>query len=87
MTAEQRKALRLRDLRDHVFMKGQIPTKWALAAYVGLAAICMGVTPQLFPGVKAYYILIGAACLLVMINGISFLFRCLNNAPSVMVRY
>lgn len=61
MTPEERHEFKLRQLRDHVFLNGQIPTKIALACYVGMAAICMGVTPKLFPGVKAYYVLIGMA--------------------------
>ena len=59
MTEVERSQRRLRDLRDHVFTNGQFPWQYALAAYVALAAISMGVCPQLFPGVKAYYILIG----------------------------
>ena len=59
MTPEQRRVRKLRDLQDYVFLQGQIPTWVALSAYVALAAICMGVAPQLFPGVKAYYVLIG----------------------------
>ena len=59
MTPEEQHELKLRNLRDYIFLNGQIPTKIALALYVALAAVCMGVTPQLFPGVKAYYVLIG----------------------------
>ena len=59
MTPEERSEHKLRGLRDYVFLKGQIPTKIALGIYVGIAAVCMGVTPKLFPGVKVYYVLIG----------------------------
>ena len=64
MTPEERYEHKLRALRDYVFLNGQIPTKIALAIYVGIAAVCMGVTPQLFPGVKVYYVLIGKFALL-----------------------
>lgn len=56
---EERQACKLQALQDHVFLQGQIPWKYAAAMYVALAAICIGVTPQLFPGVKAYYVLVG----------------------------
>ena len=59
MTPEERYEHKLRGLRDYVFLKGQIPTKIALGTYVAIAAVCMGVTPKLFPGVKVYYVLIG----------------------------
>ena len=59
MTPEERYEHKLRGLRDYVFLNGQIPTKIALGIYVAIAAVCMGVTPKLFPGVKVYYVLIG----------------------------
>lgn len=59
LTEEELHQKKLQDLRDRIFLEGQIPWKWAVAAYVALAAITTGVTPQLFPGVKAYYIVIG----------------------------
>ncbi len=59
MTPEQRRLRKLRDLQDYIFLNGQIPTWVAISMYVALAAISMGVAPQLFPGVKAYYVLIG----------------------------
>ena len=59
LTAEERHVRKLRALREYVFTQGQFPIWLAAAMYVALAAICMGVAPQLFPGVKAYYVLIG----------------------------
>ena len=63
MTPEERHESKLRQLRDFIFLKGQIPTKIALGVYVAIAAVCMGVAPKLFPGVKAYYVLIGMSFL------------------------
>lgn len=45
-------ALRVRNLRDKVFMTNAIPNWVAVVSYVCLAAISIGVTPQLWPGVK-----------------------------------
>ena len=69
MTEQQKYQVRLRDLRDYVFLNGQIPWKFAAAMYVALAAISVGVAPQLFPGTKAYYLLIGTPLILVMYKG------------------
>lgn len=44
--------------RTEIFMKDGIPPWVALAGYVTLAAISIGVVPQIFPAVKWYYILI-----------------------------
>ncbi|KAK9803708.1 hypothetical protein WJX73_003954 [Symbiochloris irregularis] len=45
--------VRIRDLRDKAFMAGAIPQWVGWTAYACLAAISIGVTPQLWPGVKA----------------------------------
>ncbi len=50
--------LRIRALRDKVFMKDAIPTWVALTGYVVVAALAIGIMPQLWPGVKAYYVLV-----------------------------
>lgn len=39
-------------------MAGAIPQWVAWTAYACLAAISIGVTPQLWPGVKAYYMVV-----------------------------
>jgi OPT family oligopeptide transporter len=58
LTEEQLYVKKLTALRDFVFMKDSINWKIAIGGYVALAAICIGVCPQLFPGVKAYYVLV-----------------------------
>ena len=45
-------ALRIRNLRDKVFMMNAIPAWMAWTAYACLAGISIGVTPQLWPGTK-----------------------------------
>ena len=50
--------LRVRNMRDKVFMTDVIPLWVAASAYATLAAISIGVMPQLWPGVKAYYVLV-----------------------------
>lgn len=50
--------LRIRAMRDKVFMTNVVPNWVAAAAYVVVAAISIGVMPSLWPGVKAHYVLI-----------------------------
>lgn len=47
-------ALRVRNLRDKVFMTDAMPTWAAWTAYICLAAVSIGVTPQIWPGVKVW---------------------------------
>lgn len=44
--------------RIEIFLKDQIPTHYALAGYVLVAAISIGTLPQIFPQLKWYYILV-----------------------------
>lgn len=58
MTASQRQERKLRDLRDFIFLNGQFPEWIAYIIYGALVVIALGVIPQLFPGVKAYQVLV-----------------------------
>ncbi|CAL5427536.1 unnamed protein product [Camellia sinensis] len=44
--------------RTEYFLKDQIPNKVAVAGYIALAAISIGVTPVIFPQLKWYHILV-----------------------------
>ncbi|KAH7529473.1 probable metal-nicotianamine transporter YSL8 isoform X1 [Ziziphus jujuba] len=44
--------------RTQLFLKDQIPTWFAIAGYVAIAAISIGTLPQLFPQLKWYYIVV-----------------------------
>jgi OPT family oligopeptide transporter len=44
--------------RTQLFLKDQIPTWFAVAGYVAIAAISIGTLPHLFPELKWYYIVV-----------------------------
>jgi hypothetical protein len=44
--------------RTHLFLKDQIPTWFAVAGYVAIAAISTATLPHIFPELKWYYILV-----------------------------
>jgi hypothetical protein len=44
--------------RTHLFLKDQIPTWFAVAGYVTIAAISTTTVPHIFPELKWYYILV-----------------------------
>ena len=43
--------------RDEVFLKDRIPLEFAIAGYVGLAAISTATIPIIFPPLKWYFVL------------------------------
>lgn len=44
--------------RTQMFLKDQIPTWFAIAGYIGIAAISIATLPHIFPQLKWYYILV-----------------------------